>query len=402
MSCPGRYRSPLSRGRQRIAGLVLAVAGLFPAGLPAAALDDDPDRYPDLYSARVIAEDRGNLDLALTQAMRSMLVRLTGLRRPEESPGVKEAIASPERFVQQYLFESGAGVGLTVTFDRGAVDRLVEQLGLGRWSRVRPRVIVWLAVEDERGRKSFVDSASPAAAAIDEPARERGMPFILPLLDIEDRMTLPVSTLWGGFPEPIQRASQRYAADAVLTGRAWRGETGLWKVRWTLFGELTREFRTSGESLDAAITEGMHEVVDRFAARFARRGCGGRRGSGADRGRGRRAARGLRPAPALPRLHRHRRDGAGGAGGDLAAANRGAGKGWPARSRRADRARADARPRGRRRPAGTARKSPRSTIACDDAPGTLQTAGVRGWLSVAMNCPGPCRPRASDVGGPLR
>ena len=112
-----------------------------------------------------------------------------------------------------------------------------------------------------------------AAAAIDEPARVRGMPFILPVLDIEDRMTLPVSTLWGGFPEPIQRASRRYAADAVLAGRAWRGETGLWRVRWTLFGELTREFRTGGESLEEAVAEGMHQVVDRFAARFARRGA---------------------------------------------------------------------------------------------------------------------------------
>ena len=138
---------------------------------------------------------------------------------------------------------------------------------------MRPRVIVWLAVEDARGRKSYVDSISPAATAIDGPARERGMPFILPLLDIEDRMTLPVSTLWGGFPEPIQRASRRYAADAVLAGRAWQGDTGSWKARWTLFGELAREFRTSGESLETAIAEGMHEAADRFAARFARRGA---------------------------------------------------------------------------------------------------------------------------------
>lgn len=273
MASPDRNRSPASRDRRRIAGVVLALACLWPAGHPAAALDDGPDRYLDLYTARVTAADRGDLDLALARAMRSMLVRLTGLRRPEESPGVKDAIATPERFVQQYLFESGDGHGLTVKFDRGAVDRLVEQLGLGRWSRVRPRVIVWLAVEDGRGRKSFVDSASPAAAAIDEPARVRGMPFILPVLDIEDRMTLPVSTLWGGFPEPIQRASRRYAADAVLAGRAWRGETGLWRVRWTLFGELTREFRTGGESLEEAVAEGMHQVVDRFAARFARRGA---------------------------------------------------------------------------------------------------------------------------------
>ena len=270
---PHRCGWPASR-RRRLAGAVLALACFSWGAAPGAAgLDETQDRYPDLYTARVTAEDRGNLDLALARAMRAMLVRLTGLRRPEGSPGVRDAFASPERYVQQYLFESGDGHGLTVKFDPGAVDRLVEELGLGRWSRVRPRVIVWLAVEDERGRKSFVDSASQAAGAIDEPARDRGMPFILPLYDIEDRMTLPVSTLWGGFPEPIQRASRRYAADAVLAGRAWRGETGFWKARWTLFGELTREFRTSGESLEAAVAEGMHEVADRFAARFARRGA---------------------------------------------------------------------------------------------------------------------------------
>ena len=265
------------RGGRRLVGAALALACLSGAVRPAAGagVDERPDRYPDLYTARVTAEDRADLELelALARAMRAMLVRLTGSRRPEASPGVREAVASPERFVQQYLFEAGDGHGLTVKFDPGAVDRLVEQLGLGRWSRVRPRVIVWLAVEDERGRKSFVDSASPVAAAIDEPARERGMPFILPLFDIEDRMTLPVSTLWGGFPEPIQRASRRYAADAVLAGRVWRGGTGLWKARWTLFGDLTREFRTTGESLAATVAEGMHEVSDRFAARFAMRGA---------------------------------------------------------------------------------------------------------------------------------
>ena len=270
---PRRCRWPASRGGRRLAAAVLAMAGLaWGAAAEAAGPEGAEDRYPDLYTARVMAEDRGNIDLALVRAMRAVLVRLTGLRHPEASRGVRDAFANPERYVQQYLFESGADHDLTVKFDPGAVDRLVEELGLGRWSRVRPRVIVWLAAEDERGRKSYVDSASRAAGAIDGPAHERGMPFVVPLYDIEDRMTLPLSTLWGGFPEPIERASRRYAADAVLAGRAWRGETGLWKARWTLFGELTREFRTSGESLEAAVAEGMHEVVDRFAARFARRG----------------------------------------------------------------------------------------------------------------------------------
>ena len=271
---PCRYRRPVSCSRRLSAGALLVLACFsWGAAAEGAGPDGWQDRYPNLYTARVAVQDRGNFDHALARAMRAMLVRLTGLRRPEESPGVKEAFASPERFVQQYLFEAGAEDGLTVRFDPGAIDRLVEQLGLGRWSRVRPRVIVWLAVEDERGRKSYLDSASPAAGTINRTARERGMPFIVPIYDIEDRMTVPVSTLWGGFPEPIQRASRRYAADVVLAGRAWRGETGLWKARWTLFGESRRGFRTGGETLESAVAEGMHEVADRFAARFARRGA---------------------------------------------------------------------------------------------------------------------------------
>ena len=231
------------------------------------------EAYPDPYTARVAVADHRTQEQALAPAMRAMMVRLTGLRYPERSPGVEEALGNPERFVQQYLFESGAGRGLIVKFDEGAVDDLIEQLGLGRWSRVRPRVLVWLVVEDERGRKSYVDSASPLAAAIEGPASERGLPYLLPVLDIEDRMTLPVSTLWGGFPEPIERASRRYPANAILAGRIHRGETGFWTARWTLFGELVREFGTDGESLDTAIAEGVHEVADRFASRFAMRGA---------------------------------------------------------------------------------------------------------------------------------
>ena len=127
MSHWDRYRSAAARVRGGLAGAVFALACLSWAG--PAGPDDGQDRFPDLYTVRVTAEDRADPDLALARAMRAMLVRLTGLRRPEESPGVRDAFATPERFVQQYFFEPGAGHGLIVKFDPGAVDRLVEQLG---------------------------------------------------------------------------------------------------------------------------------------------------------------------------------------------------------------------------------------------------------------------------------
>ena len=267
-------RSP-RRGGCLAAGLV--VAALSWSG-GAAEPDGGPgfgerfDLYPDLHTVRVAVQEQGNLNPALARAMREMLVRATGLRRPETSPGVEEALANPESFVQQYLFESDPEFGLIVKFDEGAVSRIVERLGLGWWSRVRPLVVVWLVVEGERGRKSYVDSASAAAAGAAAAGDERGLPLLFPLLDIEDRVALPEFAVWGGFPEPIRRASERYAADAILVGRAYRGESGLWQARWTLLGDEDEDFRTAGESLEAAAAEGVHQVADRFAARFARRG----------------------------------------------------------------------------------------------------------------------------------
>lgn len=245
-----------------------------PAGAadPEGGLGERFDLYPDLHTVRVAVEEQGNLDPALARAMREMLVRATGLRRPETFPGVEEVIANPEGFVQQYLFESDPEFGLTVKFDVGAVARLVERLRLGWWSRVRPLVVVWLVVEDGRGRKSYLDFASPGAAAAVAAADERGLPFLFPLLDIEDRVALPAFTAWGGFPDPIRRASERYAADAILVGRVYRGESGLWQARWSLLGDPDEDFRTAGEGPEAAVAEGVHRVADRFAARFARRG----------------------------------------------------------------------------------------------------------------------------------
>ena len=276
-----RRERPEGQRGPRLVATVLLLANLATwtgVGLAQPAgngLGERFELYPDLYTARVAERDQGKLNPALARAMREMLVRVTGLRRPEEVPGVAEALASPEGFVQQYLFESDPDFGLTVKFDEGRVARLVEQLDLGWWSRVRPLVIVWLAVEDEWGRKSYADSASPTVAALRAAADERGVPFLLPLFDVEDRIALPVSTIWGGFPEAIRRASDRYAPDAILVGRAYRGDTGLWQARWTLFTEVDEEFRTDGETPEAMAAEGLHQVGDRLAARFARRGAAG-------------------------------------------------------------------------------------------------------------------------------
>jgi hypothetical protein len=55
---------------------------------------------------------------------------------------------------------------------------------------------------------------------------DRGLPIALPLLDAEDMSAVTFADVWGGFDEPVQLASARYRADAVL----------IMRVRPTAFG----------------------------------------------------------------------------------------------------------------------------------------------------------------------
>jgi len=64
-------------------------------------------------------------------------------------------------------------------------------------------------------------------------ANLRGVPLFLPFNDEQDRDTLNLSEIWGLFPEPIEKASQRYAPDRIAIVRVSRRGEG-WRARWIL------------------------------------------------------------------------------------------------------------------------------------------------------------------------
>lgn len=262
-----------------LAGVALVAALVAGGGARAA----DGHLWPELFNVRAPVEDQSNLEPAFRHAMQQMLVRVTGLRQPERAPGVAETFDHAETYIERYFLESttaadgSARLVLLVQFDPDAIRELVDRLELGWWSRIRPQVLAWVVFEDETGRKVYAESGSGAGMALRAAADARAVPLVLPLFDAEDRAALPASMLWGGFPEPIERASARYRAAAVLVGRVHRSGTGLWNARWTILSELVEggNFQTDGTSLEAAVGEGMQQIADRLAERFALRGGAG-------------------------------------------------------------------------------------------------------------------------------
>lgn len=226
-----------------------------------------------LYAAEVTVEDRSAeaREPALQSAMAAVLVRLTGSTARANSQALSDLIENPNRFVQAYRYgRSGSATRLQVTFDGRALAEAVTRRGVGVWGDQRPKVLVWLAIDYGGGRRLIVpaDSDGPVARRIRAAATERGLPVSLPLMDAADRERITFADVWGGFTETLESASRRYAPDAILVGRARRGQGGALRVEWKL------HFNSELLATQGGVDAGVQEAADYFARQFVVGGGG--------------------------------------------------------------------------------------------------------------------------------
>lgn len=238
----------------------------------------------DLYEAEVPVSDKSEAsrEAGLGDALLRVITKVTGVRNVRSDPGMARAIESPGRFVQQFRYRQAERAGteasiseqrwrLWARFDPRVVDGLVRDAGLRVWGRVRPAVMVWLAVEQSGSRRILGgEDASELAGIIRDSARQRGVPLVLPLLDLEDQGRLRVSDVWGGFRDRIQQASGRYQSNVIFTGRVYRLLPTLWEGRFSLIaGDIVEEWSNQSDILELLLADSVNTMADRLASRFA-------------------------------------------------------------------------------------------------------------------------------------
>ncbi len=240
-----------------------------------------------LYEAEVPVEAQtaAARRAALRAALAEVLVKLTGRADIAEREPAAPLLEDVDRYVQQYRYreperpETGAGdapgLRLWVRFDGGALRRRAREAGLAVWGDERPVTLIWLAVQ-EADERLIVGADAPERyqRLIREAARARGLPVIVPLMDLEDRRRVGFSDVWGGFLETVRSASRRYGAQALLAGRAERRRDGSWGARWWLLDGGTSGWDASGASLAQTVSAGIGGAAGRLAERFAGTGAG--------------------------------------------------------------------------------------------------------------------------------
>ncbi len=160
---------------------------------------------------------------------------------------------------------------LEVEFAESSLLRVLESHGIPVWGRERPQSMAWVAVDAPGGRYLVgSETQDEVGQALRARAAERGVPVLLPLLDVEDRANVDYADLRGGFTERLLQAAGRYGVERVLVGHLSRGRDGIWRGEWIFQGD-GRFDRWSARGLDAdqVVLGGIDGLGQRLATLYA-------------------------------------------------------------------------------------------------------------------------------------
>ena len=236
----------------------LAVLAFAALALPAQA-----ESVGDLYSVTV--PYTGENEAAFREAMRDILVRVTGRRDAPELENLAPLVAQASRYVTS--FRRAAGNQLAVTFDGPAIENAIDASGLAFWGNDRPVTLIWLALDRGAGRRALVSSSdtSEEKARVDANAARRGLPIVWP--DSGDDLVRAMQQAWSGNHDALVDAARRYGADGVLVGRARQTAAGSYEVDWN--------FSSGGVAAEVAgeLEAGPELAAERYAGIYASRGA---------------------------------------------------------------------------------------------------------------------------------
>lgn len=235
----------------------------------------------ELYQFRVQVSSQApnERQQALQEALQATLLKLSGDSQLEGHPLVEQALRNVRDYVVQYGYQQDEQLWLWVQFDQPQVDRLIQQAGSGIWSNLRPRLLFWLVAEDDDLSRTLLGANSEAIVVqqLRNAAERRGLPIQLPLLDLNDSMTVSIIDVWARFMDTITFASSRYTPDGIVVARFYRTDPSMiteqqpqrWSGDWTLhIGEL----RWSGtvRAMDRSELGAMvvRDVTEQLAARY--------------------------------------------------------------------------------------------------------------------------------------
>lgn len=239
----------------------------------------------ELYQARVVVTSQASAEReqALRQGLQQALLRISGDDQLLQHALVQQALSQVRDYVVQFGYDQRnderGGLLLRVQFDREKVNQLIQAAGSGVWSNLRPELLLWLVYEDAQLQRRIVGSGSslPWLTDLRSVAEQRGLPLKLPLMDLNDSISVSPIDVWGRFDDVLQFASARYPNDGLVVARLYQADPvelignieEPWRLDWSLqLGELRWRGELRGASAEQLAPLLVAELSQQLAQRY--------------------------------------------------------------------------------------------------------------------------------------
>jgi hypothetical protein len=190
----------------------------------------------NLYNAKVIVNSQTDSERkrALQEAMGAVVLKVGGQQALLTNSTIRKGLKNYRRYVAKYRYQRNAEkTELLVTFNERKINQLFEQANAPIWGSLRPQILLWLVEENGLHRtiisntthSSFSDNLSGNASSqvkynlpesVEQFSTRRGLPILMPLIDLTDMNTISTFDVWGRFAEQVQAASQRYNPESII------------------------------------------------------------------------------------------------------------------------------------------------------------------------------------------
>ena len=230
-----------------------------------------------LIERRVDSQSSVERDAVARDALIGLLTKVTGLRNIPRSLKIKDALKGSSAFYSGFSYKpdnDGRGFLITYDFDKHLILDLIVEAKLPYWWSVRPRVVIWLALDHSSQEILSGTDSHGFVRSLRERAVARGIEVELPIMDVQDRSLVSFKKIMSGIAHQIDQASTRYAADIYLVGKIREMEfsmdepyfEGQWEF-WLDNEFLTTDFKSL--TVQEAAELGIDLVVDAVVANEA-------------------------------------------------------------------------------------------------------------------------------------
>tara|TARA_R110002050_G_scaffold71891_3_gene154650 strand:+ start:33839 stop:34897 length:1059 start_codon:yes stop_codon:yes gene_type:complete len=233
----------------------------------------------DIYQSQLAVANQESLERERVSPdiLRQVLLKVVGDRSVLDAANLTPILSDVGSLVQQsqYLRLSETvddlmqpdQLALSLSFNEAAVNQTLTNNGLPIWSKSRPDVMIWVAIDDGLARRILTadDDASHYTYSLERAAARRGLPIVLPIMDLQDQSQISPDVLWTGVAGPVEQASQRYGVKIILLARITILTNDMVHIDWQSMGNgATEQWQSEGE-VSPTLATGIDEFTDRLA-----------------------------------------------------------------------------------------------------------------------------------------